>query len=82
MLSDEARLHASLQRFSPVERPAWIREARRLLSIVEAGCWGVTEQKIHLSKGLDGLFPSCGMRRPRFAKDLAKETDLATNFCE
>ena len=36
MLSDEAYLHASLQRLSPMERPAWVAEARRLLSIVEA----------------------------------------------
>ena len=48
----------------------------------ETGCWGVTEQKIHLSKGLDGLFHSCGSRRPRFAKYLAKVVDFATDFCE
>lgn len=33
---DEACLGASLQRLSPLERPAWLAEARRLLKIVEA----------------------------------------------
>lgn len=33
---DEAGLSASLQRLSPLERPAWLQEARRLLKIVEA----------------------------------------------
>lgn len=35
MLIDEASFRASLQRLSPIERPAWIVEARRLLKIVE-----------------------------------------------
>ncbi len=33
---DEAGLGASLQRLSPLERPAWLQEAKRLLKIVEA----------------------------------------------
>lgn len=33
---DEAGLGASLQRLSPIERPAWLAEAKRLLKIVEA----------------------------------------------
>ncbi len=36
MLTDEASLRAFLQRLSPIERPAWMAEARRLLRIVEA----------------------------------------------
>ena len=36
MLTCEASLSASLQRLSPIERPVWIAEARRLLKIVEA----------------------------------------------
>ena len=33
---DEAGLGASLQRLSPIERPAWLAEAKRLLKVVEA----------------------------------------------